>query len=87
METNEVITFLACVIMIFLFGKIFFLPLKSIIKLVLNSILGAFIIYIINLVGAVWGFYIGLNIFTAVFVGLLGIPGAILLVIIKLFIG
>ena len=87
METNEVITFLACVIMIFLFGKIFFLPLKSIIKLVLNSILGAFIIYIINLVGAVWGFYIGLNIFTAVFVGLLGIPGAILLVIIKLLIG
>lgn len=87
MQTNAFITFLACVIMLFLFGKIFILPIKSIVKLILNSILGAVIIYVINKVGAVWGFYIGLNIFTSIFVGILGIPGAILLIILKLIIG
>lgn len=87
MQTNAVITFLACVIVLFLFGKIFILPIKSIVKLILNSILGAVIIYVINKVGAAWGFYIGLNIFTSIFVGILGIPGAILLVILKLIIG
>ena len=87
METNGVITFLACVIMLFLFGKIFILPMKSVVKLILNSIIGAVIIYIINKIGAIWGFYIGLNWITAIFVGILGIPGAVLLIVLKLFLG
>ena len=53
-------------------------------KLVLNSILGGILIFIINAVGANFGFHIGLNIFTAIFVGLLGIPGAGLLVILQI---
>ncbi len=87
MDTNGAITFLTCIIMLFLVGKIFILPMKSIIKLILNSIIGAVIIYIINKIGAIWGFYIGLNWITSIFVGVLGIPGAILLIILKIFLG
>ncbi|WP_368671203.1 pro-sigmaK processing inhibitor BofA family protein [Klebsiella pneumoniae] len=36
----------------------------------LNSILGGISIYIINLVGANFGFHIGLNFFTSVIIGL-----------------
>lgn len=57
-----------------MFGKIFILPLKSILKLIANSCIGAAIIYIINLIGANFGFYIGINLGTAIFVGILGIP-------------
>lgn len=86
MDTN-IITFLACICFIFIFGKIFIFPLKKIFKLLINSILGGVCIYIINIVGANFGFHIGLNIFTSVVVGLLGLPGVICLVVVKLLIG
>lgn len=87
MDTNIIITYLACIVFLFIFGKIFMLPLMKILKLIINSILGAVLIYIINLIGSVFSFHIGLNFVTAILVGLLGIPGAILLVVLKLFLG
>ena len=86
MDGNSVITFLACIIFLFLFGRIFILPLKSIFKLILNSVLGGILIYMINMIGGAWGFSIRLNFFTSIFVGILGIPGAILLIILQLII-
>ena len=73
-----------CIIAIVIIGKILLFPIKKILKLLINSILGAVLIFVINLVGATWGFTIGLNIWTALCVGILGIPGVILLVILKL---
>ena len=74
LNTN-VITYLACICFLFL------------LKLVLNSIIGGLVIFIINLVGANFGFHIGLNFFTSVLVGFLGLPGAVILIIIKLLVG
>lgn len=82
----NILTYLACICFIFLFGRIFIVPIKKILKLVFNSILGGISIYIINLIGSMYNFHIGLNIFTSIIVGLLGIPGAVLIVIIKLLI-
>lgn len=83
---NNIITYLACICFIFIFGRIFIVPIKKILKLILNSVLGGLTIFIINLVGANFGFHIGLNIFTSVVVGLLGLPGAVCLIIVKLLI-
>lgn len=85
METNTIITYMACIIFLFIFGRVFVLPLKKILKLIINSVLGGLLIYIINLIGSAFEFHIGLNIITSIFVGILGIPGAILLVLLKLF--
>lgn len=74
METNSIIAFLACIVVLFLIGKVFVLPLKKVLKLIINSILGGGLIYIINLIGATFNFHIGLNIGTSIFVGILGIP-------------
>ena len=84
---NNIITYLACICFIFIFGRIFIVPIKKILKLVLNSVLGGLIIFIIILIGANFGFHIGLNIITSVVVGLLGLPGAVCLIIVKLLIG
>ena len=70
MDNNILITFAVCVISIFILG---------------SSIVGGIIIFLINLIGANFGFHIGLNIGTALVVGILGIPGAILLIILTLF--
>lgn len=84
MELNALIMFITCIICLFIFGKIFIWPLKSILKLIFNSILGGLLIYIINLIGMNFNFHIGLNLLTSVLVGILGIPGAILLIILKI---
>ena len=79
-----IIIFLACICFLFIIGKIFIVPIKLISKLIFNSILGAILIYAINLIGGIWGFHIGLNFLTATIVGLLGIPGAVCLIVITL---
>ncbi len=86
METNTIITFFACIIILFIVGRIFIVPLKKILKLSINSILGGVLIYVINIAGATFGFHIGLNIGTSIFVGILGVPGAVFLIILKLMI-
>ncbi len=72
MDTN-LITYLACICFIFIFGRIFIVPLKKIIKLIFNSVLGGLTIYIINLIGATFGFHIGLNFFTSILIRIIGI--------------
>ena len=84
---NNIITYLACICFIFIFGRIFIVSIYNLLKLVLNSVLGGLTIFIINLVGANFGFHIGLNIFTSVVVGLLGLPGAVCIIIVKLLLG
>ena len=86
MDTS-MITYLACICFIFIFGKIFIVPIKKILKLVINSVLGGISIFLINMIGATFGFHIGLNIFTSILIGLLGLPGAVCLVIVKLLLG
>ena len=86
LDFNVIITFIVCILFLVILGKIFVLPFKSILRLIGNSIMGGLIIYIINLIGGLWGFHIGLNLITSIFVGILGIPGAILLFVIKMMI-
>lgn len=86
MDFSNGLIILACIIALWIIGRVFSVPLKAIIKLVVNSVIGGLIIFIINLIGSIWGFHIGLNVITSLLVGLLGIPGAILLIILKLFI-
>ena len=87
MDINTIIIYLACFIVLFIVGKVFYLPLKHIFKLLLNSVLGGFLIYIVNVVGSYFGFHIGLNFGTAIFAGILGVPGVVALVLVKLLVG
>lgn len=68
-NTNTIIIFLSCIMGIIIFGKLLIFPLKKIIKLVINSLMGGFLIFLINYVGVYFNnFHIGLNAITAIFV-------------------
>lgn len=86
MDINTIIIYLACLIVLFIIGKIFYLPLKHIFKLLINSVLGGLLIYIFNIIGGSFGFHIGLNVGTAIFTGILGVPGVVVLALITLLI-
>ena len=84
MEENYIIIYIICSVIIYAICKLFNIPLKKIIALIINSILGGILIFIINIIGKSFFFHIGLNIWTSIFIGIFGIPGAALLVILKL---
>ena len=79
-QLGILLTYAGAVILIFIVGKIFLWPLKLVLKLVLNSI-GGLIILIFNAVCAGLGLMIPLNFLNAIIVGILGLPGAVLLLI------
>lgn len=87
MGAINILIIAGCAFAILVLGKILLFPIKKLIRLFFNSIIGGVIIFVINKIGTIWGFHIGLNIFTAIFVGILGIPGAVLLIILKLILG
>ena len=86
MDFYTVLIILGCIIGLWIIGKIFSIPIKAIFKLIINSILGGLIIFVINLIGSAFQFHIGLNVLTSFVVGVLGIPGAVLLIILHIFI-
>lgn len=87
MGLTSILVMIGCILAIVVVGKIFLFPLRLLLKLIFNTVIGAAIIYIINLIGANFGFHIGLNLVTSLVVGILGIPGAVLLLILQFIIG
>lgn len=85
MELNDILIIIGCVISVIIIGAVFKVSTCKILKLIFNSILGGILIFVINQIGANYGLHIGLNVATSIFVGLFGIPGAILLLLLKIF--
>lgn len=78
-----VLAWIAGVLIILALGKALLLPLKIVLRLVINGILGGIAILVINLIGGPLGFTLALNPVSALIAGILGLPGIILLVILK----
>ncbi len=69
------------VLIVLALGKALLLPLKIVLRLVINGLIGGVVLLIINFIGAPLGFTLSLNIVSALITGILGLPGIILLVI------
>ena len=77
------LTYVRAILLIFIFGRIFVWPMKVVLKLALNSLIGGAAILLVNALGAQWDIFIPLNILNALIVGVLGLPGAVLLLILQ----
>lgn len=63
--------------------RLFAAPLKLALKVVFNSALGFGALWLLNLTAAVTGLSLGLNIFNAAVIGILGVPGFGLLLLVQ----
>lgn len=80
------LSFFIALIVLVVVLKLISLPFKLIIKLVINALIGGIILYVINLIGAQFGFTLDITWITSLIVGLLGIPGVIIVVILQFFV-
>jgi inhibitor of the pro-sigma K processing machinery len=68
---------------LYFLSRIFYRPLKLLFRALLHIVLGGVVILIYNLVGAIWGLGIGLNLASALIVGVMGLPGLGMLVALR----
>ena len=64
--------------------RLFSAPLRLALRVLLNTLLGFAALFILNLAGPLTGFTLGLNLFNALAIGILGAPGLALLCLLKL---
>ena len=81
---NFITIIITAVVVILLAKLVFHASVKTLIKLVINTLLGALILWLINKFGASIGLNVPLNLITALVVGIFGVPGVILLVLLSL---
>ena len=65
-------------------GYLLLVPMKFLWRLVAGGVLGALMLLVVNLAGRLLGFSVSINPFTAMAVGFLGLPGAVLVVALQL---
>jgi len=82
---QTMIAYLFIFILAVLFLVVLASPVRLLLKIVLNSFIGAVGIIIFNFIGKFFDFTIGLNPGSLLTVGILGIPGFLLLVFFKLY--
>ncbi|MBO4898267.1 MAG: pro-sigmaK processing inhibitor BofA family protein [Clostridia bacterium] len=85
-DSINIAVYIAALVLLIVFARFFKKPLKIIFKLIANSALGLMLIVIINTFSPQTSLYVGINPVTAAVCGVLGVPGVLLLVLIKLFI-
>lgn len=83
MDFTLILPFLIGLAVLFIVLKILTLPMKIIIKLLINGVVGGAIILVINLIGVNFGFTLDLNWITALIVGILGVPGVVIVAILQ----
>ena len=86
MSISPVLAFVIGVVLLAVVLKIISFPIKRIIQLVINAIIGGVLLYIINIFGASIGFTLDISWWSALIVGVLGVPGVIIVAIIQFFI-
>lgn len=85
MDITTIATYAAGIVILFIVAKLFLMPIRFIIKLIWNALIGGALLWLVNLIGGLVGFTIAINWLSALIVGLLGVPGVILLILWKLF--
>ena len=74
---------LLCAVLVLGIIRLFAAPLKLALKLILNTLLGFLALFLLGLTAPLTGFALGLNLFNALVIGILGVPGLVLLVLLQ----
>lgn len=83
MDASTVAAYAFGLFLLYIVAYILYVPLKMIVRLIYNAIIGGLLLWLVNLVGGVFGLSVAINPVTALTVGFLGIPGVVLIIALK----
>ncbi|MGI6702550.1 MAG: pro-sigmaK processing inhibitor BofA family protein [Clostridia bacterium] len=70
-------------LLLYIVGWLLVMPLKFILRLLYNGIIGGLMLWVLNLVGGFFNVGVAINPITALIAGFLGIPGVLLLLVLQ----
>lgn len=82
-DWNLVAAALFGLLMLIFLARVFYKPLKILLRILLWTVMGGTVIYLYNLIGEGWGLAVGLNLISAFIVGVMGLPGLGALITLK----
>jgi len=82
-ELNVILATVFGLFVLYFVGKILVTPVRFAVRVMLSGVVGAVLILIFNLAGSIFGAVIGVNAFTVLVVGYLGLPGLVMLVLLQ----
>ncbi|MDR0890167.1 MAG: pro-sigmaK processing inhibitor BofA family protein, partial [Oscillospiraceae bacterium] len=81
----ETLSILVAVLAIFLVIKVISAPIRWMWKLVINTLAGAFFLFLINALQPLTGLYLEITTVRACLVGFLGLPGLVVVLVLYYF--
>ncbi|MEG1918119.1 MAG: pro-sigmaK processing inhibitor BofA family protein [Oscillospiraceae bacterium] len=81
--TMQVLLGLLAVVLFAVIVRVFRTPLALLLKLLVNTLLGFFALYLLQLTAGFTGFAVGLSLWNALTIGILGLPGLGLLLLLQ----
>lgn len=81
---TDLFLYITAILAACVFTVVFAAPLGKIVKVAVNSAIGGAFIILFNFISQLFGFFIGVNALTAAVVGLLGAPGFVMLLMLRL---
>ncbi len=79
-----VLSFAVGLVLLCVIGYLLLVPMRLMWRLLAGGVMGALALGLVNLLGGLLGFSVEINPFTAMAVGFLGLPGAALVVALRL---
>ncbi|HPC99776.1 MAG TPA: pro-sigmaK processing inhibitor BofA family protein [Acetivibrio sp.] len=80
---QTVFAYIIGIILLYFLGRFLTSPMKIAVRLILNSLPGVVSLLLVNLAGSFLSYHIALNPVTVFIAGILGVPGVLLLVVLK----
>lgn len=86
MDWTALLTYVAVILVVWALFKLFSWPIRIFVKLLVNTLIGGVMLFLINYFGSMLldGFMLPVTWWSALIVGILGIPGIILLIVLTL---
>ncbi|HQA61062.1 MAG: pro-sigmaK processing inhibitor BofA family protein [Tepidanaerobacteraceae bacterium] len=83
MDYAAILAYAFGLLLLYVVGRALIVPLKIVIRLVYNALIGGVVLLLLNFIGGYFGLHIALNPVTALIVGFLGVPGIIMLLVLQ----
>lgn len=83
MDLNIILAFIFGLMVLYLLARVLVYPMRVLARAVGSTLVGAVLLVVFNLVGGIFGLTVAVNVFSALVVGFLGVPGLLTLFIIQ----
>ncbi|NLC04643.1 MAG: pro-sigmaK processing inhibitor BofA [Tissierellia bacterium] len=78
-----IFSFIIGLVLLYIVGLLLVIPIKILIKLLINGLIGGVLLFVFNLIGGIFGLSIPITALNALIAGFLGVPGVILILILQ----